>query len=122
MSLAILAIPTSLLANAPDITGFMLLRIAQGLCMSTAFTPTMAYLAEQSSAESTASALAAYITGNVASNFVGRIMSAAVTDYLGLHANFYVFAALNLAGATLVYFGLKQTTPMPVMTKQWVRL
>ena len=58
VSLAMLAIPTSLLASAPDITGFMILRIAQGLCMSTAFTLTMAYLAEQSGAEDTASALA----------------------------------------------------------------
>jgi len=117
ISLAVLAIPTTLLASAPDITGFMILRVAQGLCMATAFTLTMAYLAEQSSAEATASALAAYITGNVASNFIGRLVSATVTDYLGLHANFYLFAMLNLTGAALVYFGLKQTTPMLVVTK-----
>jgi YNFM family putative membrane transporter len=85
--------------------------------MSTAFTLTMAYLAEQSSAEDTASALAAYITGNVASNLFGRVMAAAATDYLGLRANFYLFAALNLAGAALAYFGLRQTTPMRAMTK-----
>ena len=117
MSLALLAVPTSLLATAPELTVFMALRVAQGLCMSTAFTLTMAYLAEQSSAEDTAGALAAYITGNVASNLLGRVMSAAATDYLGLRANFYIFAALNLAGAALVYFGLKQTTPMRAMTK-----
>jgi MFS transporter, YNFM family, putative membrane transport protein len=117
VSLALLAIPTSLLANAPDITSFMLLRVVQGFCMATAFTLTIAYLAEQSSAEDTASALAAYITGNVASNLFGRVLSATVTDYLGLHANFYVFAALNLAGAALVYSGLKQTTPMAAMTE-----
>ncbi|MGP0092258.1 MAG: MFS transporter [Xanthobacteraceae bacterium] len=117
ISLTLLAVPTSLLATAPDLTVFMVLRVAQGLCMSTAFTLTMAYLAEQSSAEDTASALAAYITGNVASNLFGRVMSAAVTDYLGLQANFYLFAILNLAGAVLVYFSLKQTTPMRAMTK-----
>jgi MFS transporter, YNFM family, putative membrane transport protein len=117
VSLAMLAIPTSLLASAPDITGFMILRVVQGLCMSTAFTLTMAHLAEQSGAEDTASALAAYITGNVASNLFGRVLSATVTEYLGLHANFYIFAVLNLTGAALVYFGLKQTTSMPVMTK-----
>jgi MFS transporter, YNFM family, putative membrane transport protein len=117
ISLAMLAIPTTLPASAPDIMGFMLLRVAQGVCMSTAFTLTMAYLAEQSSAEATASALAAYITGNVASNFIGRVLSGAATDYLGLHANFYLFAMLNLACATLVYFGLKQTAPMPVLTR-----
>src|SRR5712671_2015187 len=36
-SLTLLAIPTLLLAVAPDLMTFTLLRIAQGLCMSTAF-------------------------------------------------------------------------------------
>lgn len=117
ISLALLAVPTTLLASAPDITSFMLLRVAQGFCMATAFTLTMAYLAEQSSAEDTASALAAYITGNVASNLVGRVLAATVTDYLGLHANFYVFAILNLTGAALVYVSLRQTTPMQATTR-----
>ena len=71
ISLATLAIPTTLLANAPDITGFLLLRVAQGVCMSTAFTMTMAYLAEQSSAQATANALAAYITTSPAIWSVG---------------------------------------------------
>ena len=117
ISLALLAIPTALLASAPDITWFMALRIAQGLCMSTAFTLTMAYLAEQSGADDTANALAAYVTGNVMSNLVGRVMAAAVTDSIGLRGNFYAFAALNLAGAALVYFGLARTEPMRAMTK-----
>ena len=110
IGLAVLAIPTSLLASAPDITAFTALRIAQGLCMSTAFTLTMAYLAEQSSADA-ASALAAYVTGNVMSNLVGRLVAAAVTSRIGLPATFYAFAALNLAGAALVYVSLKQTPP-----------
>lgn len=117
ISLALLAIPTALLASAPDITWFMALRIAQGLCMATAFTLTMAYLAEQSGADDTANALAAYVTGNVMSNLVGRVMAAAVTDSIGLRGNFYAFAALNLAGAALVYFGLARTEPMRAMTK-----
>ncbi len=117
LALMLLAVPTSLLASAPNITIFMMLRIAQGLCMSTAFTLTMAYLAEQSGAEDTASALAAYITGNVASNLFGRLTSAAVSNYLGLHANFYIFAVLNLAGAAIAYYGLSRTSPMTAMTK-----
>ena len=78
ISLALLAIPTSLLASAPDIGSFTALRIAQGLCMSTAFTLTVAYLAEQSGAEEIASALAAYVTGNVMSNLVGRLLATAL--------------------------------------------
>jgi MFS transporter, YNFM family, putative membrane transport protein len=117
ISLALLAIPTALLANAPDIRSFMMLRVVQGLCMSTAFTLTMAYLAEQSGADAIASALAAYVTGNVMSNLIGRVVAAAVTDRIGLHANFYTFAALNLVGAAVVYFGLSHTEPMRSMTR-----
>ncbi len=112
LSLALLAVPTSLLAVAPDIQSFTLLRIAQGIFMSTAFTLTMAYLAERCSAEQAAGALAAYITGNVASNLFGRLMSASVADLFGLATTFYLFAILNLAGALLVFVSLKQTAPL----------
>ena len=114
LSLMILAIPTALLAVAPDLPTFTALRVMQGLCMSTAFALTLAYLAEHCSAEDSASAFAAYITGNVASNLVGRLLSAGVADHFGLAANFYIFAGLNLAGAALVYVALKQTSPMAV--------
>ena len=39
ISLALLSIPTALLAVAPDLTIFTILRIAQGLCMAAAFAP-----------------------------------------------------------------------------------
>jgi predicted MFS family arabinose efflux permease len=109
VSLALLAIPTALLAVAPDLKVFTALRIAQGLCMSAAFTLMLAYLAEHCSEREVAAAFAAYITGNVASNLFGRLMSAALADTLGIAGNFYVFAALNLAGALLVYLTLSRT-------------
>ena len=59
-----------------------------------------------------ASAFAAYITGNVASNLIGRLVSAGVADHFGLAANFYFFAVLNLLGALLVYFTVEKTPPM----------
>jgi predicted MFS family arabinose efflux permease len=108
-ALALLAIPTALLAVAPDLTTFTLLRVAQGLCMSAAFALTLSYLGEQCSTEDAAGAFAGYITGNVASNLIGRLMAAALVDQVGLAANFYVFAALNLAGAALVWFYLGRT-------------
>ncbi|HKF09962.1 MAG TPA: MFS transporter [Xanthobacteraceae bacterium] len=112
MSLALLSLPTALLAVPPDLTTFTLLRIAQGLCMASAFTLTLAYLGENCSAADAAGAFAAYITGNVASNLIGRLMSAALADHLGLAWNFYFFAALNLAGAVLVYFTVARAAPM----------
>jgi predicted MFS family arabinose efflux permease len=100
-SLLLLAVPTALLALAPDLTAFTVLRVAQGLCMAAAFTWTLAYLGEQCSAADRAGAFAAYVAGNVASNLVGRLLSAAVADHAGVAANFLVFALLNLAGAAL---------------------
>ena len=115
LSLTLLAIPTSLLASAPDLAVFTALRVAQGLCMASAFALTLAYLGEQCSATDAGSAFAAYITGNVASNLVGRLISAAVADSLGLAWNFYLFAALNLAGAVLVHFTIRRVQPMHAM-------
>lgn len=117
ISLCVLAVPTALLAVAPDLTTFTILRIAQGLCMASAFTLTLAYLGEECSAMDAGGAFAAYITGNVASNLIGRLISAGVADHLGLAANFYFFSMLNLAGAVLVYFTIHKTMPMAPMNE-----
>lgn len=116
LSLTLLAIPTSLLATAPNLAVFTGLRVAQGLCMASAFALTLAHLGEQCSAMDSGGAFAAYITGNVASNLVGRLVSAAIADSLGLAWNFYFFAALNLAGAALVYFTIARVKPTRATT------
>jgi len=126
-SLILLSIPTALLATMPDLTVFAILRVAQGLCMATAFGLTLAYLGERTSTAEQAGAFAAYITGNVASNLLGRLIAATVADRLGLSANFFLFAAFNLAGAVLVYFTLSpamrvvQTDRMPEMGRGALR-
>ena len=113
VSLALLALPTAALALAPDLTTFAALRIVQGLAMSTAFALTLSYLAEHCSMRAAAGAFAAYVTGNVASNLFGRLMSASLAEHLGLSGNFVVFAALNLAGGVLAWFTLARHQPMP---------
>ncbi len=115
LSLALLAIPTSLLAVAPNLAVFAALRIVQGLFMATAFTLTLAYLGERFMEKEAAGAFAAYITGNVASNLVGRFIAAEVVNAAGLVTNFHVFALLNLLGAVLVYFTVDK---VPRMTSE----
>ena len=115
LSLVLLAVPTTLLATAPNLTAFTVLRVSQGLCMASAFALTLAYLGEQCSSMDAGGAFAAYITGNVASNLIGRLVSAAVVDTFGLASNFYFFALLNLAGAVLVYFTIQRVRPMQAM-------
>jgi MFS transporter, YNFM family, putative membrane transport protein len=115
LALALLAVPTLLLAHAPDLATFSALRIVQGLTMSAAFALALSYLSEHCSAQAAAGAFAAYITGNVASNLFGRLFSAALADHFGLAANFQVFAAMNLAGAVLAWFALRPSMAMPAM-------
>src|SRR3712207_2832633 len=43
-SLALLAVPTALLASAPDLASFTVLRVAQGVFMAAAFPLTLAHL------------------------------------------------------------------------------
>ncbi|WP_460452312.1 MFS transporter [Alsobacter sp. SYSU BS001988] len=101
-SLVLLSIPTVLLAGAPGLAAFAALRVLQGLCMATAFSLTLAHLGETTSGRQTAAAFAAYVTGNVASNLVGRLVAAALADHFGVPATFAALAAMNLAGAALV--------------------
>jgi predicted MFS family arabinose efflux permease len=110
ISLALLSIPTALLALAPDPVSFAILRIVQGIFMAAAFALMLAYLGEHVSARSSAGAFAAYVTGNVASNLFGRLFAAAVADHFGVSAAFILFALLNVAGAALVYVTVKRPT------------
>ena len=110
LSLLMLAVPTCLLAFAPDLTTFALLRITQGLFMASAFTLTLTHLAERCERR-TAGALAAYVTGVVASNLIGRLTAAFVAGQVGASSSFLFFAALNVAGAALTGFALHRNAP-----------
>ncbi len=110
LSLALLAVPTTLLGFVDDLTVFTWLRIAQGALMATAFTLTMSYLAEECSPAEAAGAMASYITGNVLSNLVGRLMAANFVDWFGLSVSFWLFALLNLSGALVAYLCLGQSS------------
>lgn len=100
--LAALAVPTLALATAPDLTTFAALRVVQGLLMSAAFALSLAHLSEAGMGMASASAAAAYITGNVASNLFGRLLASWLAGAHGTSIAFAAFAGLNLAGAVLV--------------------
>lgn len=114
LALALLAVPTALLSVAPDPATFAALRVVQGVFMAVAFTLTLAALGELLTGPAAAGAFAAYITGNVASNLVGRFVAAESVAAVGLHGTFLVFAALNLAGAALVLFSHHHAPGMPL--------
>ena len=112
-SLALLAVPTALLASAPDLATFALLRVAQGLCMASAFTLTLAYLGEHCDATTRPA------PSRPISPATSRAISSAgsspprLADHLGLGPTFYGLAVLNLAGVVLVHLGLTHATALP---------
>lgn len=112
LSLAILSLPTFALSVVSDLSAFTALRIVQGVFMVTAFSLTMSYLAERCSAAQSSTALAAYVTGVVASNLVGRLVAGSTAAEFGVPAAFALFAALNLAGAGIAYVALRAAQPM----------
>ena len=81
--------------------------------MAGAFTLTLTHLAERCEVR-TAQALAAYVTGVVASNLIGRLTAAFVASLVGAEQSFLFFAVLNLAGAALVATALHRNAPMPM--------
>jgi len=113
LCLALLSIPTALLSVTTDIAVFMALRVVQGALMAAAFTLTMTYLSERCHVMAVGGALAAYITGNVASNLVGRLMAVSLADAFSLSVTFQIFAVLNLVGAgvALVLIGVRDEVP-----------
>jgi MFS transporter, YNFM family, putative membrane transport protein len=113
LSLLVLSVPTALLAFAPNLTVFALLRVTQGLFMAAAFTLTLTHLAERCAVR-TANALAAYVTGVVASNLIGRLTAAYVASLVGAEKSFLFFALLNLAGAALATVALHRNAPEPM--------
>ncbi len=104
LSLAMLSIPTFLLGVTEDLTNFAILRVIQGFFMSAAFTLTLTYLSEVCSITAASGAMAAYITGNVASNLFGRLLASGIADNVGLSESFFSFAVLNFTGALIAFF------------------
>ena len=113
LCLLLLSVPTACLAFAPNLTIFATLRVTQGLFMAGAFTLTLTHLAERCEVR-TAHALAAYVTGIVASNLIGRLTAAFVASLVGAEQSFLFFALLNLAGAALVSVALHRNAPEPM--------
>ncbi len=112
ISLALLSVPTALLAVAPSLAVFAALRVVQGIFMAAAFALTLAHLGERFSARNATNAFAAYVTGNVASNLFGRLMATAMADHFGLSGAFLLFAGLNAFGALLALVTIPTPVPM----------
>jgi len=102
-----LAATTILLASSDDLWGFATLRAAQGLCMGAAFAVSVAYVAEEWGPLGKASTvMAAYVTGNIIGQMLGRILAGAIVELAGWREVFFAFGALNLIGGLALWRAL----------------
>ena len=113
ISLIVLAIPTALLAHAPDLTTLASCREYRKDCAwrrpSRSRSPISASV---TAPPIQAGAFAAYITGNVAQPHRAPDLSAGVTDHFGLAASSISSPHAQSAGTALVYFTVEKTKPM----------
>jgi predicted MFS family arabinose efflux permease len=103
---------TLLLAISGTLLSFALLRVAQGLFMGTAFAVSVAFIAEQWGPVGAASGvMAAYVTGNIVGQMLGRMIAGAVAQMIGWPCVFLAFAAINLMGALVLWSKLPGGRP-----------
>lgn len=106
-SLLLLSVPAFLLGHADGLIEFALLRIAQGFLMCASFTVAIAYVAEEWGPSGAAPlVMAAYVTGNVGSNLLGRILAGSAAQYADWGDAFFLLAAINLSGGLLLWLAL----------------
>jgi predicted MFS family arabinose efflux permease len=102
----LLAIPTFLASTAHSLNGLIGWRFAQGLIMPGIIAVTMAYVAEEWPADHVATAMSAYVTGNVLAGVIGRFMTGWIASHFGWNWSFLALGVLDLIGGIIVWKGL----------------
>jgi len=102
-SVLALALPTALMTQVETVHGLTVLRFLQGLAVPGVTVVTVAYIGEEFRASAMARVMAMYVTGTVLGGFLGRFLLGHLSELMSWRAAFGVMAALNLAGAALVW-------------------
>lgn len=102
-SVLVLALPTALMAGVESVQTLTVLRFLLGLAVPGVTVVALAYIGEEFRHAAMARVMAVYIAGNVLGGFLGRFLLGHLTELMGWRLAFGVLAALNLAGAVLVW-------------------
>jgi YNFM family putative membrane transporter len=94
-----LALTTAVAATATTLAGLIGWRFLQGVFVPGILAVAMAYISEESPADTVGSIMATYITGGVVGGFSGRFLSGLITPFWGWHAGFLILGALTLLSA-----------------------
>jgi predicted MFS family arabinose efflux permease len=114
-AMAILPIPTLLVADAGSMPTLILWRFVQGLTMPFIFAVTIAYVGEETDGGDTIKLAGTYTVGTIFGGFSGRFVAGNVTEWFGWRMTFIVFAvATALCCAAVAWLVPKERRFRPV--------
>jgi YNFM family putative membrane transporter len=101
-SMVALAIPTVMIAMAPDVQALIVWRFIQGLTLPSIFAVIIAYIGDEWPAAEVAGMAGIYTSGASLGGFSGRFVTGVLSDLIGWRSAYVVLAAITLAAAAAV--------------------
>jgi predicted MFS family arabinose efflux permease len=101
-AMALLAVPTIMVALSPDVPTIVFWRFVQGLMLPPIFVVTIAYIGEEWPAAEVAAAAGLYTAGASLGGFSGRFITGILADLVGWRAAFGTLAAFAVAASVAV--------------------
>jgi MFS transporter, YNFM family, putative membrane transport protein len=126
-AMALLAVPTIMLALAPDVPTLLFWRFVQGLMLPPIFVVTIAYIGDEWPAAEVAAVAGVYTTGASLGGFSGRFVTGILTDLVGWRFAFGTLAMFALAAAVAVMLmlprerGFKRSESLIASLRQMTR-
>jgi predicted MFS family arabinose efflux permease len=101
-AMALLAIPTAMIAFAPHVEAMVAWRFVQGLMLPPIFVVMIAYIGDEWPASEVAAMAGVYTSGASIGGFCGRFLTGALTDLIGWRGAHLVLATITLAAAAVM--------------------
>jgi MFS transporter, YNFM family, putative membrane transport protein len=101
-SMVALAVPTLMIAMAPDVQALIIWRFIQGLTLPSIFAVIIAYIGDEWPAAEVAGMAGIYTSGASLGGFSGRFVTGVLTDLIGWRSAYAVLAVITLAAAAAV--------------------
>jgi predicted MFS family arabinose efflux permease len=127
VAMALLAVPTVMLALSPDVPTLVFWRFVQGLMLPPIFVVTIAYIGEEWPLAEVAGATGIYTAGASVGGFGGRFLTGILTDLVGWRFAFASLAVFALAAAVAVMVmlprerGFKRSESLIASLRQMMR-
>ncbi len=105
-----LSVVTALAATAGSLPTLVQWRFLQGLFIPGIVAVAMAYISEESPAQTVASTMATYVTGTVVGGFAGRFLNGLIAPHWGWQAAFLLLGVITLLCVLMTWWLLPGST------------